>query len=138
VVKLVLYEKPIRLPKDIEAHRDQSLQLDEATLENILRDHRLEPVEDAIERYVRSCFDAFLNFLFKLEYLCSIEMITKKELKYYRDYIDEAARRRAIRNYIRIYRIPLEGRLHTDLDYRTALEEKGTHISADRAPRTGV
>jgi hypothetical protein len=67
---------------------------------------------------VREAFDAFLNFLVKLEYLVSVGILDKKKdggLIYFSYFIDLAAKQKDVLNYIECYRFPLRGILDSRL-----------------------
>lgn len=84
-------------------------------LDRILRDHNQAPVILEPETEIREAFDAFLDFLVKLEYLFTIAILNKNEISYFQYFIDKAATNPNVINYIKIYNFPLTGKLHPSL-----------------------
>jgi hypothetical protein len=90
--------------------------VNEYQLKHILRNHRNNEVREQYEIIIRTSFDTFLDFFVKLEYLLSIGLIKKQEIDYFNYYIEKAAKNDAVKNYVMIYKFPLKGKLHSDLD----------------------
>jgi hypothetical protein len=88
-------------------------------LNRLLR-NRLDSPEDVLtdsEKKVREAFDAFLNFLVKLEYLVSIGLLNKNDhgLDYFSYFIVLAAEHKEVLRYMETYRFPLRGILDSRL-----------------------
>jgi hypothetical protein len=86
----------------------------------LLRDRHDEPAHllTNSNQRVREAFDAFLNFLVKLEYLVSVDILDKKEnggLIYFSYFIDKAAKQEDVLKYMEAYRFPLRGVLDSRL-----------------------
>ena len=85
----------------------------------LLRDRHGEPAHLLTDpnKRVREAFDAFINFLIKLEYLVSVGILDKDEhgIDYFSYFIDLAAKQNDVLNYIEWYRFPLRGILDTRL-----------------------
>lgn len=106
---------------------------DEKRLFLTLRDHRkiTVPWNDG-DDIVRGSFDTFLDFLTKLESLISIKLVTKKELDFFLYFINKAGANKAVINYIRIYKFPLYGKLHTELDSRLPITNRSWQQVIDK------
>jgi hypothetical protein len=76
-------------------------------LKLILRDHKTQPVSDPGEIAIRDSFDALLDFFSRLGYLMDIKLVKKKELTYFRYYIERAKTNPAVKQYTGIYEFPL-------------------------------
>jgi hypothetical protein len=76
-------------------------------LEHILRHHDRDPVKDDYERAIRQSFDTLIDFFCRIAYLYNKEQITENELDYFRYYLLEIKKNKAVRNYIKIYNFPL-------------------------------
>jgi hypothetical protein len=70
---------------------------------------------------VRGSFDRFLNFLCKLEYMLSLELLNRNEIVYFQYYIDLVAKNEPVLNYIRIYNFALYGKLDPKLNSKLPL-----------------
>jgi YVTN family beta-propeller protein len=87
-------------------------------LDVILRDHNKRRINTIGEEKIREAFDHFLDFLVKLEYLVNIELVSMEQISYFKYFIDIAAENKGVKNYVRIYKFPLFGKLHLSLDCR--------------------
>ena len=90
----------------------------------LLRDRQAEPAHQltAPNKEVRESFDAFLNFLVKLEYLVNVGILNKKEdgdLLYFSYFIEKAAEQKEVLEYMKRYRFPLRGILDSRLKVLT-------------------
>lgn len=112
LAKLILDDVKIKSNDDNYAYGQYNVD----RLKKVLAYHEKKGNEpwDKGDGYVRS-FDALLDFFVRLEYLQSIGLLTKKEINYFRYYIDRAAENPAVVNYIKEYKFPLNGKLNTKL-----------------------
>jgi len=74
------------------------------------RDPKAEPVTDFKERAVRRSFDSMIYFFFKLQYLHRIGLLDKKELYYFKYYMNLAFQENdtGLWEYIDRYRLQLD------------------------------
>ena len=100
----------------MESVKNNEAYVNESQLKHILRNHINNEVREQYEIIIRTSFDTFLDFFVKLEYLLSIGLIKKQETDYFNYYIEKAAKNDAVKNYIEIYKFPLKGKLHQDLN----------------------
>ncbi len=99
---------------------------DRKKLLDALKDHKTSIKEwEEGDDIVRHSFDRFLDFLTKLEYMHSVGLLDNTSLNYFRYYIDKAGDNIAVINYLRIYKFPLYGKLHPNLDSRLPLIKMG-------------
>lgn len=68
-----------------------------------LRDHRQQPIANVDEVAVRASFDSLLDFLTRLSYYLQNDLISERELIYFRYYLVKVRDNPAVRNYIRLY-----------------------------------
>jgi len=88
-----------------------------------LRDHRTIRVESVLERQIRSSFDYLLEFFSRLEFLISLELLTREEIyKLFSYYVSRANNNLGVRNYVRLYEFPLYGKLADGLNSNSSLE----------------
>lgn len=113
LAKLILDDVKIKSNDDNYAYGQYNID----RLKKVLAHHEKKGNEpwDKGDGYVRRSFDALLDFFVRLEYLQSIGLLTKKEINYFRYYIDRAAENPAVVNYIKEYKFPLNGKLNTKL-----------------------
>lgn len=105
---------------DVIIRRDQSIDYPDGSytknkLDRLLRNHNQHPITVEPEVEIREAFDAFLDFLVKLEYLITVGILNKKEISYFWYFIDKAATDPSVINYVKIYKFPLSGKLHPNL-----------------------
>lgn len=81
----------------------------------IFRYHDAEKVEDEGEKATRTSFDALLDFFGKLGYLVKMGLISKKEVEYFKYYINKSADSEAIGFYLSNYDFPLYNKLLEEL-----------------------
>jgi hypothetical protein len=96
-----------------------------SNLKEFLRDHRdpeAEPVTSIKERTVRRSFDSMIYFFFKLEYLYRIGLLKKKELYYFKYYMNLAFHENdtGLWDYVDHYKLPLDRNF---VDQVTSLKE---------------
>ena len=103
---------------------------DEQRLLRTLGDHHKKIKWDNGDAIVRGSFDSLLNFFHKLEsqFIAIPKLVTREELNYFDYYINRAAENKAVINYVRIYKFPLYGNLHRELDYRLPSIDTGANI----------
>ncbi len=89
----------------------------------IFRKHGIpnDPIRDAGEFEIRNSFDALLDFFGKLGYLLEVKLVKKKELEYFRYYIEKAIDSDSIGLYLSNYEFKLYHYLLAKLKY----EQKG-------------
>lgn len=76
-------------------------------MKRTLRDHRTsEPITSSDEVAVRKSFDALLDFLTKLSYYTQNGLMSKKELIYFRYYLEKIRDQPEVRAYISSYFYP--------------------------------
>lgn len=76
------------------------------SLQVLLRDHRKEPITEIEAIAVRRSFDQTLDFFTRLSYYLQNNLITPKELIYFRYYIERIRDKKEVRNYISYYFYP--------------------------------
>lgn len=72
-------------------------------LAHYLRNHRQEPISGHDEVEVRRSFDHLLDFFTRLSYYIQNDLMTSRELIYFRYYIDKMQHKPEVRDYIRFY-----------------------------------
>ena len=87
-----------------------------------LRDHSRIWIYSREEDKVRISFDAFLDFLARLEYLMTIDLLDREDLRLFDYFVEKAAENIGVRNFVRIYKLPLYGRLDGRLDRNKRIE----------------
>lgn len=89
----------------------------------VLRDHNTVRVDSVLEKEIRTSFDYLLEFFSRLEFLISLELLTRDDiLKLFSYYVVRASRSIGVRNYVRMYEFPLYGLLMKELDRKSAIE----------------
>jgi|SRR5919112_6715034 hypothetical protein len=88
---------------------------DQSDLKYLLRNHQEGDIEEK-ESKVRKSFDSLLDFFCKLDYLLEIKLIEKREILYFRYYVDKVVNDVYVIKYIDIYKFPLHGNLHESLE----------------------
>jgi hypothetical protein len=80
---------------------------DQLDLNHILRDHYPQPIIDPKERAIRQSFDVLLDYFCRIEYMYKTQIITDKELDYFRYYILKIKDNTAVMKYVERYNFPL-------------------------------
>jgi len=79
-------------------------QMEEAIpLATFLRDHRVAPIRSLDEINVRKSFDNLFDFFTKLSYYLRQELISPKELSYFRYYLEKIEKKSEVIDYIKRY-----------------------------------
>ena len=70
------------------------------------------------DKTVKYSFDSLLDLFHKLEsqFIAIPNLITREELNYFDDYITKAAENKAVLNYVRKNKLPLYGKLDSELN----------------------
>lgn len=72
-------------------------------LKDILRPRDERPVQDKGENEIRESFDALLDFFGKLGYLLDIEVISRKEIRFFLYFIKKTKDEEAVIDYVKKY-----------------------------------
>jgi len=72
-------------------------------IKNILRNHKEEVILNPVEHRVRQSFDDLLDFFEKLVYYFELELISPKELKYFKYYIEKCFEISGVKDYAKNY-----------------------------------
>ena len=80
----------------------------------LLRDHNWVNTSEEEDK-VRDSFDELLFFFAELDYIMSIKLVGEANLELFKYEIRKAATNPAVVNFVRIYKLPLYGRIHPHL-----------------------
>ena len=80
----------------------------DAAIAHLLRDHKKDCVTNPAEQRARQSFDDLLDFFTKLQYYLDLDLITEKELNYFRYYVIKAKKKAggAVLKYAGYYDFP--------------------------------
>ncbi|MGI0082157.1 MAG: hypothetical protein ACREAF_00565 [Nitrosopumilaceae archaeon] len=84
----------------------------------IFRHHEKKTIDDAGEQKIRESFDALLDFFGKVGYLLDVGLIKKKEIEYFRYYLDKTIDSEGVGLYVSNYEFPLYLNLLDKLNYK--------------------
>jgi hypothetical protein len=115
IAKQILDLKPVILDENQDKYRSQEITYDQ--LHIALRVGSISPFAEK-ETEVRDSFQAFLEFLCKLDYLLAQKIMKTEDTGLFRYYIDMADKNPAIANAVQKYNYPMYGNLHKELDCR--------------------
>lgn len=75
-------------------------------LDEVLRDHTKQPIANLVEVDCRKSFDALLDFYTRLSYYIQNDLMSSRELIYFRYYLEKVRDNPAVRAYIARYFYP--------------------------------
>lgn len=91
----------VRVPNDNLKYQRSYYHIN--NLKIILRDHMKDPIVDPGELEIRLSFDVLLSFFDKLALQLNMGAIKRKEIEYFRDYIEELKINEAVNEYAKTY-----------------------------------